>query len=157
MKSFIVVLLLVCSSVWVYAAQSDHVTFDQAGFSIDILDAPKSSTGSKPLIMTLPARNGFSANVNILIQPYPGSLQDYKELSQTQFKQLGLRVIDSDESKNTLTWEYAGKMSGREFHFVAKVIKEGNLFYLATGTDLEINWPITSAQLKRVVKSFTTK
>ncbi len=156
MKHLLTILLAVTFSLQAYAGSSS-ATFNQAGFSINVLDSEASNAGSQPLMMMMPALNGFSANVNVQIQPYPGSLEDYKKLSEAQFVQMGLITISSSENGNEIHWEYSGNMQGKNMHFYSKAIKVGNLFYLATGTDLESNWPKTSNKIKSVINSFTTK
>ena len=156
MKYILTILLAVTCSLQVYA-DSNSATFNQAGFSIDVLDAKANSAGSQRLIMMLPASNGFSANVNVQIQPYPGSLKDYKKLSEAQFTQMGLKTISISENENKVYWEYSGNVQGKNLHFYAKIIKVDNLFYLATGTDLESNWPKTSKNIRSVVNSFITQ
>ncbi|MEN8148058.1 MAG: hypothetical protein ABFR02_10640 [Campylobacterota bacterium] len=156
MKHLFTIILAVTFSLLAHA-DSSSATFNQAGFSINTFDAKASNAGSQPLTMMLPASNGFSANVNVQIQPFPGSLNDYKNLSEAQFVQMGLKTISSSENGNELYWEYAGNIQGKNMHFFAKAIKVGNLFYLATGTDLESNWPKTSKKIKSVITSFVTQ
>ena len=153
MKYIFTILLAVTCSLQVYA-DSNSATFNQAGFSIDILDAKSSDAGSQRLMMMLPASNGFAANVNVQIQPYPGSLKDYKKFSEAQFTQMGLKTLSILEKESEIYWEYSGNIQGKDLHFYAKVIKVDHLFYLATGTDLESNWPKTSKNIKSVVNSF---
>ena len=129
------------------------MTFDEAGFSIKALDGEPGQAGTQPLTMMLAARNGFAANVNVQIQAYPGSMQDYIELSKAQFEQMGLKMVNKRIEGDTIWFEYAGDMNGRSLHFYSKAVKKGKFFYLATGTDLEQNWQHSSAQLKAVVDS----
>lgn len=135
-------------------ANAESAKFSSAGFSIDILDDKASNAGSQPLMMALPAVNGFAANVNVQIQPYPGSVEDYKKLSSAQFLQLGLETITSSTKGNEIIFEYTGSLQGNMLHFYAKAIKVGDLFYLATATDLASQWPNTGKKLKSVVDSF---
>ena len=88
MKHLLTILLAVTFSLQAYAGSSS-ATFNQAGFSINVIDSEASNAGSQALMMMMPALNGFSANVNVQIQPYPGSLEDYKKLSEAQFVQMG--------------------------------------------------------------------
>jgi len=152
MKHLFSILLAVVFSLQAYA---DSAIFNNAGFSINVLDANVSDAISQPLAMRLPASNGFSANVNVQIQPFPGSTKDYKKMSNAQFEQMGINVITCTEKQGATYWEYAGTMQGRQLHFYAKAIKVGHLFYLATGTDLESNWSKTSKSIKAVIDSFT--
>ena len=150
MKNLFLILLLSINSL----AYAETVKFNESGFSIDILDEKPSNAGSQPLQMLLPAVNGFSANVNVQIQPYPGTLEEYKKLSEAQFIQLGLKTIASSTRGSAVVFEYSGFMMGNELHFYAKAIKKGNLFYLATATDLDSEWHKNSSRLKSIVNSF---
>lgn len=156
MKHLYAIMFLVTFSLLAHADTSP-AKFNQAGFSINVLDSETSNAGSQPLMMMMPALNGFSANVNVQIQPYPGSVKDYKKLSEAQFVQMGLKTISSSENGNEIHWEYSGNINGKKMHFYSKAIKVGNLFYLATGTDLEVNWAQTSKKIKSVINSFSTK
>jgi hypothetical protein len=147
------IIFLLTVSVFSYG-DNDTIRFEQAGFSINPLDQKASSAGSQPITMMLPAVNGFSANVNVQIQPYPGTLEEYEDLSKSQFKQLGLKTISTSRTKTMLVLEYSGIMQGRHLHFYAKAAKVGELFYLATATDLESEWVSNSNKLKSVIDSF---
>ncbi|OPX54406.1 hypothetical protein SAMN02745127_02813 [Oceanospirillum multiglobuliferum] len=147
----ILALLIVLYSI---SAQADPVKFDKYGFSIDMLDGNAGNAGAQVLQMYLPADNGFASNVNVLIQPYPGTLEDYKKLSDAQFAQLGLTIITSTISDGVLIFEYKGVVQGQNLHFYSKAIKNGNNFYLATATDSASNWSKNKGLLMKSVNSF---
>ena len=64
------------------------------GFQIDSLDAQVDSLSpAKTLIMFLPESNGFQPNINVLIQPYNGTIIDYIAMSKEQFKQMSCSVV----------------------------------------------------------------
>jgi hypothetical protein len=153
MKKLCITLLSLTFSMFSYG-ESNQVSFNQAGFSINALDSPPSQAGSQPLTMMLAVTNGFSANVNVQIQPYQGTLEEYKTLTDSQFVQMGLKTISSTIKGNSFHVEYSGNMQGNELHFYAKAIKKGSSFYLATATDRESQWHINAAKLKSVVDSF---
>lgn len=132
---------------------AEPLVFDKAGFSIKALDSKPGQAGMQPLTMMLTAKNGFAANVNVQIQAYPGSVEDYIALSEAQFEQMGLQMSDKRIEGDTLYFEYSGSMSGRSLHFYSKAIKKDKFFYLATATDLEQNWVQSSARLKEVINS----
>ena len=52
------------------------------GFQIDSLDAKVDSSPAKALIMFLPETDGFQPNINVLIQPFSGTIKDYRCLIQ---------------------------------------------------------------------------
>lgn len=149
-KSIIFTALLSLSVI----SQAEVMNFKEAGFSIKPLDGKPGSAGSQTLMMRLPAVNGFSGNVNVQIQPYPGTMEDYLKLSEAQFSQMGLKLISKSLNGNELYIEYSGFMQGNNLHFYAKAIKVNGLFYLATATDLESQWASSSTKLKSVIDSF---
>src|ERR1700756_4683649 len=63
------------------------------GFQIDSLDATINSSPAKALIMFLPESDGFQPNINVIVQPYNGTIKDYIALSKGQFEQLQFKVI----------------------------------------------------------------
>lgn len=153
MKTTLSLLILLVFTSIAYS-EPHRVIFSQAGFSIDILDDKPGAAGSKPLFMRLPAVDGFAANINVQVQSYPGSIDEYRDLTEAQFSQLGWKTISTSSDGNVLIVEYSGRTQGRDLHFYSKAIKVDNLFYLATATDLDTRWPISSAKLKAVVDSF---
>ena len=135
-------------------AYSGTLVFDAAGFSIKALDAPPGVSGGQPLQMLLPASNGFSANVNIQIQPYTGTLVQYKNISDSQFKQYGFKQIVSKVSNDSVVFEYTGTMSGKKLHWYSRAYKRDGFIYLVTATEQDVYWPKTKNKLMSVVDSF---
>lgn len=146
-------LLLFVTLLSINTVFADELVFKQAGFSIDALDRAPAAEGAQPLQMFLAPVDGFAANVNVQIQPYAESLQDYKKLSDAQFEEFGLKVISSVMKDDVLFFEYSGAMGGRQLYFYAKAVKKDGYVYLATATDLQAQWSKSSKQLKEVVNS----
>src|SRR5689334_20919211 len=72
---------------WTAAAQStNQLHFPLAGFSIAALEEPPGTSPQQALMMFLPATDSFAANVNVQIQPYSGSMEDYIALTLDQVK-----------------------------------------------------------------------
>ncbi|WP_440875274.1 hypothetical protein [Thalassotalea sp. PLHSN55] len=149
--------LLLSSILAFTSAQAGTLDFSNAGFTIDSLDAPATAAGGQPLQMLLPAQNGFSANVNVQIQPYPGTMAEYMALSFGQFEQMGITKIASREEGDTSFFEYKGALQGQNLHWYAKAVKSGDFVYLVTATDIEQNWESNKQQLMSVVDSFKLK
>lgn len=154
MRKIIPLIMLILYSLTA-CAETNTVVCENAGFSIKMLDKPV-SCASSPFMMSLPSVNGFAPNVNVQIQPYSGSIDDYKKLSTGQFSLMGLEVISISSSGNELYFEYAGSLAGMNLHFYAKAIKNGDYVYLATATDTKTGWPQSFEKLKSVVDSFVT-
>lgn len=144
-------LLLVFLSTSVCAKE---LVFEQAGFRIQSFDASPTDLPSQALVMSLPPEQGFSANVNVQIQPYEGSINEYKRLSDIQFYELEFNVFRSDTLNNTAFFEYTGKLNDTPLHWYAKAVKVGAHVYLVTATSLDALWDKYRSDLTRTVDSF---
>tara|TARA_Y100000782_G_C10148602_1_gene250498 strand:- start:436 stop:1011 length:576 start_codon:yes stop_codon:yes gene_type:complete len=134
--------------------QATALDFPKSGFTIPAFDGETSAAGSQPLTMMIPAVNGFSSNVNVQIQAYPSTIEDYKVLSEAQFKQMGIQALTSKIQGDSYFIEYEGVMNGHSLHFYSKAIKKGGLIYLATATALSTSWSSDKAQLIKVIDGF---
>lgn len=136
-----------------------ELVFSQYGFSINSLEAQMGSKSvetevTQAVIMYLPLKRGFTGNVNVQIQPYAGSLAQYLELSESQFKQFDLTILRSGVEKKRVFFEYQGLLSGQELHWYSVAEKKGDLIYLVTATDLQANWLESKEKLISVANSF---
>ena len=138
-------------SAWAYA---DTLVFKDTGFEINALQAPPHGNGSQPLTMLLPAEHGFSANVNVQIQMFDGTLTQYQNLSELQFKQMNIEVLSAKIDNGVLQYEYKGFYEQKSLHWYAKAMKSGPYVYLATATSLEVNWLQNRFELQQAVDSF---
>lgn len=128
--------------------------FPSAGFAIVPLDSAPGDTMVQPLIMCLPAREGFAANVNVQIQPYKGSLEDYSSLTVAQLKTSGLTLLQYKAAgKSAATYEYSGTMQGRILHYYQRAEKTGGSVYLTTATAPDDQWADLGPRLKACVDS----
>jgi hypothetical protein len=137
-------LVLMASSLG--AETTNRLHFAASGFSIAPLEAPKGQLTQQVLLMFLPTSGDFTPNVNVQIQPYEGSLDDYIKLSLKQFES----ATDSGA-----VFEYHGEIQNRRLHWYAKAQKSQGRVYLVTATALEENWVEVAPNLKNCVDSFT--
>lgn len=105
----------------------------------------------------LPAADGFAANVNLQIQPFEGSMDEYIELSNEQFEQLDFAVVDMSRGDNEVIYEYRGRLQNTDLHWYSRVIKQGNYYYVVTATALESRWDTERDQLIDSVNSFSLR
>jgi len=141
-------------TLFVTSANAGTLIFEKSGFSINALDSSPPLSGAQPLQMSLPAVNGFSANISVQIQPYMGTLSQYKALSDSQFKQNGFKSILSKINNNYVLYEFTGLITGKSFHWYSKAYKKGDFVYLVTATEQEENWKDTKNDLITAVESF---
>ncbi|HEV7926207.1 MAG TPA: hypothetical protein VGR14_12675 [Verrucomicrobiae bacterium] len=153
-------LLYVLSFVLAVAFASDGQTtnqlhFSKSGFTIAPLDEPPGQSPQQVLMMFLPATKSFAPNVNVQIQPYAGTIEDYVTLSLEQFKSMGLKLSSQKAvGKSAVTLEYTGEMKGKPLHWYARAEKSGDKIYVATATASEEQWGTVATQLKTCVDSF---
>ena len=128
------------------------------GFQIDSLDAQVDSLSpAKTLIMFLPESNGFQPNINVLIQPYNGTINDYIAMSKEQFKQMSCSVVSEHQNgENGWIVEYS-MGGGHDLHCYAQAVSKSSKIYLVTATAKESQWATVGATLREHVDSFKTE
>jgi hypothetical protein len=129
------------------------------GFQMDALDAAPSTSNPTTVIQTfLPATEGFAPNIIVQIQPYPGTMKDYAELSKKQFEQMKWKVI-ADQQPNDNEWnvEYTGSVEGNDLHFYPRAVSTNGKIYLITATAKESQWKTVGDTLRKHLESFQTK
>jgi hypothetical protein len=145
----VVLLALTCQG-----QATNRLHFPMSGFSIAALEAPLSLTPQQAVVMFLSATNGFAANVNVQIQPYGETLDDYLTLSVQQCKNAGFKLLQQNATEKTaVVFEYAGEMDGRRLHWYARAQKSAGRVYLVTATALDDQWDRLAPQLKACVDS----
>lgn len=147
--------LLIAASASVFAGPLE---FPKYGFSIDALEPESFENGANPLILCLPAKDNFAANVNVAVQPFTGTMKQYIEISKDQFRSAGMKILSEKNGSDT-EWvcEYAGEMNGSALHWYARAVAKGKLVYLVTGTGLDADWKDQSAAIIKCVESFVAK
>ncbi|MGD9008299.1 MAG: hypothetical protein PVG41_10265 [Desulfobacteraceae bacterium] len=140
-----------------HATENSILDFDQLGFQIKALEGKSDSITSTPLTLMLPLSNGFSPNITVIMQPYKGSIENYKAVTDQQLKQANLNVIQSEIIGGIYTFEYSGSLTGQNLHVYSKAQMKGNHIYLTTATDLMIQWDLNKNKLLNTVNSFKFK
>jgi len=134
---------------------TNRLNFAAAGFSIAPLESSPGSTPYQALMMMLPVTDNFAANVNVQIQPYPGTLDEYTTLTLQQFKDAEMKVIQQKRlSKSVQLFEYSGEMQGKSLHWYARAEKFGDKVYLATATSTADQWRKEGPKLRDCIDSF---
>jgi len=137
------------------AESTNRLHFPVAGFTIAPLEAPPGESTQLALTMCLPGTDGFAANVNVQIQPYTGTIEDYVALSLQEFKSAGLKVLEQRApAKSVAVFEVTGESQGRPLHWYSRAEKSGSRVYLVTATAAPAQWIKEAARLKSCVESF---
>jgi len=150
-----VILFLTMLALPLAAAQSTNLLrFPVSGFSIAPLEVLPGDITRQALIMFLPPNGNFSGNVNVQVQPYSGTIQEYMTLTLSQFKDVGARIIEQKQvGQSAIVFEYAGELQGQPLHWYARAEKSAGHVYLATATATQQQWENQSPQLKACVDS----
>ena len=149
------ILILLALSTGAFAA--DKYVNTELGFEMVVPAAGNVSGIYQHCMFYLPTVNGFSANVNLQVQEFAGTLEEYKAASEQQFKQAGIIIVRSALAGGSLSIEYKGTMQNLALHWFARALKKENRMYLITATALETRWSIDSPGLVQSVNSFRLK
>jgi hypothetical protein len=99
--------------------------------------------------------DGFAANVNVQIQTYVSTIDDYLALSVRQCGTAGFKLLQQKTiDKSVAVLEYTGEMQGRLLHWYARAEKSAGKVYLVTATAADEQWSKVAPQLKACVDSF---
>jgi len=155
MKTFTVLTLAILFALPCYTGEADaRLQFKANGFSIAPLEGVSDTIPYQAILMFLPATEGFAPNVNVQIQPYKGTLQEYAALSQQQFKAVGVTILSEKTTEKAVAWEYSGVLQGRRLHWYAKAFSGKGKIFLVTATATQSQWKTASEKLKACVDSF---
>ena len=149
------ILFLTTIALSMSAADSTvRLRFPVTGFSIAPLEVAPGDKTCQALVMFLPATGDFAGNVNVQIQPYSGTIEEYTTLTLNQFKNASVKVIEQRKTgKSGVVFEYNGELQGRALHWYARAEKTGGHVYLATATATEEEWAGQGAKLRNCVDS----
>ncbi len=131
------------------------VVYPEYGFKIDTLVASKETQTANftPLLLCLPISNGFSPNVNVLIQPYKTNPKEYLTTSVKQFESMGWLVITSSSDATSAVIEATATMNQIDVHFYVRAIVLKDKVVLATASCAETDWPKLKEKLVGCVNS----
>jgi hypothetical protein len=146
-------ILLACSVLFA----DDKYVNETLGFEISSPTPGAISGTYQSAIFYLPAVDGFAANVNVQMQDFTGTIDQYKTVSEAQFKAAGIKVLNSKTDQGVLTIEYQGKMGNYDLHWYAKAYQKAERVYLVTATALQTHWDEQGPALIRSVNTFKLK
>ncbi|HEY2747533.1 MAG TPA: hypothetical protein VGL86_23080 [Polyangia bacterium] len=148
---------LVLAAALFVAAHAAHakstLAFAEHGFSIEPPAGHDESVMQQVVTLGLPARDEFSPNVNVQVQPFKGTIEEYLTMSREQFKAGGVTLVTEKHDARTATIEYKGAMQGHPLHWYARAFLGKNGLVLATATALESQWGSVSGRLRQSVDS----
>ena len=153
--SFLAAICLLCTA-GISWAMASPLQFPIHGFTIEPLEATGQNAIIQPVSLQLPVSDGFAPNVNVMIQPFPGTIKDYADMSRGQFRAMNMTIKDAHITTTSIRWTYVGVLKGRTLKFYARALKRGDQIYLVTATALRRSgrkWAPNSSPLWTVSRS----
>ena len=130
------------------------------GFSMQPPDFPKGGKDTSTMAASFAAfpKGGFASNINVMIQNVGLTMDQYRELSNGQFKQMELKILSETRKKiggkDAILWEYEGKSQGRALHWMSLAVSDGERVFLITGSATQDDWEAASKQFRTCLDSF---
>lgn len=155
----LVVLVFMATAAYAEATGSTY-TDPAFHFSLEV-PALGDQQGDAPvsrLIVSGPPVDGFATNCNVQVQYPKLNHSQFLELSLQQFRAAGIRVVEQKalelEPLEATRLEYAGRMGGRDLHFLAIVVSEADRVVMLTCTTLAKRIESERQVLLGVLESF---
>lgn len=157
-KFAVVTLLVISGFSTLTAAEGDLPYY---GWKLKDLDALIEKAPGQTLLIRVDETGKVSANINVQIQPFAGTMKEYMDVSRGQFDQLfekGWKMFsEKQDGEKEWSCEVTGTAKGKEYHFYARAVKEGTRVYLITATALQEQWGSVGEKLRRHVDAFQAK
>jgi hypothetical protein len=157
-KFAVVTLLTICAFSALTAAEGDLPHY---GAQLTGLDALIEKAPGKTLFIKVDETGGSSANINIQIQPFTGTMKEYMDASRAQFEQIfekGWKIVsEKQDGEKEWSCELTGTAKGKDYHFYARAVREGSKVYLITATALQEEWGSVGEKMRRHVDAFKTQ
>ena len=157
-KFAVVTLLAICAFSALSAAESDLPHY---GAQLKDLDALIEKEPGKTLFIKADETGKVSANINIQIQPFTGTMKEYMDVSRAQFEQMfekGWKILsEKQDGEKEWSCELTGTAKGKAYHFYARAVRQGSKVYLITATALQEQWGSFGEKMRRYVNAFKTQ
>ena len=157
-KFAVTTLLAICAFSALTAAEGDLPHY---GSQLKDLDALIEKAPGKTLFIKADETGRVSANINIQIQPFTGTMKEYMDVSRAQFEQMfekGWKIVsEKQDGEKEWSCELTGTAKGREYHFYARAVRGESKVYLITATSLQAEWESVGEKMRRHVDAFKAK
>jgi len=130
------------------------------GFAIQAPAFPAAAPGTSaiPVMFLGPGADGFSSNINVVVQKTTTTLDDYAALSKRQFEAAELKVNSEARSKvsgkDAILFDYEGKAQGRELRWLALSVVDADRVFLITGTATREGFAKIEKEFRACLDSF---
>ncbi|MGZ3438673.1 MAG: hypothetical protein ACXVDD_04130 [Polyangia bacterium] len=135
------------------ARAKSTLSFSEHGFSIDPPVGHDATQTQQVVMLALPTSDGFSPNVNVQVQPFSGTMDEYVKVSLDQFKANGVKIVAEKHDAKSAMLEFTGPYGGRPLHWYSRAFLGKNGVVLATATAGEPQWPRLAAALRQSIDS----
>ena len=147
--------IVILFSIFAQAQGKNNYVSTCYGFSMNVPSVKDNINISHQIaFFFLPMSDGFAPNVNVQIQAFEGTIDDYDRISTNQFKSFSFILISRMIKKDFIIYEYKGITQEKKMHWYQKAVKKENHIFLITATALETQWMITKTSLIDSVDSF---
>jgi hypothetical protein len=157
-KSAVLTLFAICAFSTLTAAEGDLPHY---GAQLKDLDALIEKAPGKTLFIKADETGRASANINVQIQPFTGTVKEYVDVSKAQFEQMfekGWKILsEKQDGEKQWSCELTGTAKGKDYHFYARAVREGSKVYLITATALQEEWGSFGEKMRRHVDAFKTQ
>ncbi len=142
------------------AAAPSSYTNGAYGFSLtppSFANAEKES-GIQTAMFFAPGKNGFAANLGVMVQTVKMTLDEYVTLSRGQFEKGGIKISTEAKMKvsgrDAVLWEYEGAAKERKMKWMALAVIDADRVFLITGTSTQDDYEALSKEFKASLASF---
>jgi hypothetical protein len=158
-----IAILLLAGTAWAFQKAVKRSTFVDTtyGFTIDTPKFPgtKPTTPGTVLIVTGPADDGFTPNMNVTIQATSTTAKAYRDLSVGQFKSLKLKLNSERQLKvsgrDAVELDYEGALGGTKIlRFLSMAVIDKDRVILITCTTAPEGFAAVEAEFRASLKSF---
>lgn len=128
------------ATVKLAAAPRSTYTDTMYGFTIQAPKFPKAAAGrnAAPVIFNAPAEDSFASNVNVMVQSVKTTRKEFQELTNEQFRQLGMTIhsekVRKVSGKEAIEWDYEKEVQGTALRFLQLAVIDSDKVILATCT-----------------------
>lgn len=156
--TFAVVTLAVISAFSSLAAAEAELPY--YGWRLKDLEPLIKKAPSQAVVIMVGEPVKFHANINIMIQPFPGTMKDYMDLSRGEFQKLFEKkwkvLWEKQNGENEWICESTGTKGGEAYQFYSRAVKDEARIFLITATALQTQWGSLGEKMRRQVDSFKT-
>ena len=149
-----ILLALFCAVLTGEAAAADYLYY---GWRLADLDAVIAKEPNKVLHVESDRSDGFTPNIVIQIQQFPGTMKEYIEVSNkgwdALFDKKWSMVSETQKGEKEGFMELVGT-KGREFHFYGRAVKQDQKVYIIMATALQSQWATVGDKMRRYVDAF---